>query len=167
MSSRCISRFSCFLYGTESFVNGHAARLPSPYASAPALCKSLSRRRFSRARCNAIFSSSSASFISSSLRSSSSCNPRNDFSRSDAPMNTRLVFHDHAGVGGNAHFAVRKGVQRVDGDVRRNTGRQLHFDLHVLGGIVHHFFDLDLAVVVRLSRWTPSARWWLRHKGRL
>ncbi len=62
-----------------------------------------------------------------------------------------LLVPDDAGVGRNRHLAVGEGVERVDRLVRRLVGRHLHDDLHVLGRVVVHAADLDLALLVGLD----------------
>ena len=62
-----------------------------------------------------------------------------------------LLVPDDAGVGRNRHLAVGEGVERVDRLVRRFVGRHLHDDLHVLGRVVDHAADLDLALLVGLD----------------
>ena len=62
----------------------------------------------------------------------------------------RLVVEHHARVGRDGYFAVGEGIQRVNGDVGRGAGLQLDFNLNVLGRVVGHFPDFDLARIVGL-----------------
>src|SRR5258708_9798198 len=62
-----------------------------------------------------------------------------------------LVVGDERGVGGNADFTVRKSIERIDGDVGGNAGSQVDLDLYFSGGIIRHFPDLDLSLVVGLD----------------
>ena len=60
----------------------------------------------------------------------------------------RLVVLDHAGVRRDVDFAVREGVQGVDGLVRGDVVGQVDEDVHLVGGHVLDLLDLDLALVL-------------------
>ena len=63
----------------------------------------------------------------------------------------RLVLPDDACVRRDRHLAVREGIERIDGLVRRFVGGHLDHDLHLVGRIVVHLADLDLSLVVGLD----------------
>ena len=60
----------------------------------------------------------------------------------------RFVVLYHAAVGRQAHLAVGKGIEGVDGFVRRGAGLQMHEYLGLCGGDVVDFPYLYLALVV-------------------
>ena len=62
-----------------------------------------------------------------------------------------LVVADDAGVGGYLGFALGEGVEGVDGLVRRNIGRKMDDNLHLVGGHVLDFLDVDLLFVPGLE----------------
>ena len=63
----------------------------------------------------------------------------------------RLVILDDAGVRVEGRLAVGEGVQGVDGLVGRDVVGKVQDDLHLLGGHVIDFLDLDLAFVLGLD----------------
>ena len=56
----------------------------------------------------------------------------------------RLVLDD-AAIGRDAHFAVCKGVEGIDGFVARHSGCQMYEDFHFLGCVVLHFPYFDFS----------------------
>ena len=58
---------------------------------------------------------------------------------------------DDAAVGRNADFAVREGVERVDGLVGRHAGREMHEDFDLGGGVVLDLLRLDFSLFDRLQ----------------
>ena len=58
----------------------------------------------------------------------------------------RLVVLDDTGIRGDADFAVREGVEGIDGPVRADAVGQVNDDLDLFGRIVLHPLDLDLAL---------------------
>ena len=62
-----------------------------------------------------------------------------------------LIVLDDTTVGRETDLTISKGIKRVDRLVGRDTGCQMHEDLHVLGRIVVHLLDLDLALLVRFQ----------------
>ena len=64
------------------------------------------------------------------------------------PHEFGLVAHNHAGIGGDAGFAIGKGIQGIDGDVGGDAGRELDLDFYIAGGVVDDFLDLDFVGIV-------------------
>ena len=64
------------------------------------------------------------------------------------PHKCRFVVLDDAAQRRDGHFAVRKGIQGVDGLVRGNAGRQMDEYFYLVGCIVVDALDLDLALFV-------------------
>ena len=64
------------------------------------------------------------------------------------PHEHRLVIEHHATVWRQTHFTIRESIQRIEHLVRRHVVGQMNHHLHLVGGVVFHFFDLDLALVV-------------------
>ena len=62
----------------------------------------------------------------------------------------RVLVDDHAGAGRNGFFAVGKGVEGVDGDLRVGARLQVHEDFDFFTGVVVHVLDLDFTLVVSL-----------------
>ena len=62
-----------------------------------------------------------------------------------------LVFANYAGVGRNLGFALREGVQRVYGLVRRHIGRKMDDNFHFVGGHVVYLLDIDFLLVLGLE----------------
>ena len=59
----------------------------------------------------------------------------------------RFVVLDDTAVGRDIHLAVGKGIERVDGLVRRNSWCQMHLNLHLGRGEVSHVACLDLTLL--------------------
>ena len=62
-----------------------------------------------------------------------------------------LVVKHHATIGGQAHLTICERVERIEHFVRRDVVGQVHHHLHLVGGVVLHLLDLDLALVVGLQ----------------
>ena len=63
----------------------------------------------------------------------------------------RLLVHDDAGIRRNRNLAVREGIERIDGLVRRHVVREMNQDFHLVRGQVVNFLYLDLALVLCLE----------------
>src|SRR5579872_5396040 len=63
----------------------------------------------------------------------------------------RLLVDDDTGVRRNADFAIRKCIEGIDRDIRRDTRRQVDLDLDFRGRIVGYLFDLYFALVIGLE----------------
>ena len=63
---------------------------------------------------------------------------------------TQVQGHDDAGAGGDGFFAVGKGVEGVDGDLRVGARLQVHEDFDFFTRVVVDVLNLDFTLVVSL-----------------
>ena len=63
----------------------------------------------------------------------------------------RLVVHDDASIRGDVAFAVGECVKSIYGLVRRHVVREVDYDVHLIGGHVFDFLDLDFPLVLCLQ----------------
>ena len=61
------------------------------------------------------------------------------------------VFVNHTSQRRNTHLTIGEGIQGIDGQIRTDSRRQLHFNFHVFGGIVDDLFYFDFAIVARFD----------------
>ena len=63
----------------------------------------------------------------------------------------RLVVLYHTGIRSNIAFAVGEGIKGIDGFVRRHACRNMYEDVHLVGGHIFYFPNLDFPLVSRLE----------------